>query len=278
LTPIEALLRSLNLPKEGDVYRERIGNCGRLLPEPADGKKMAIIFACFTFVSTCLGGGAAIRMRDRLHLLLGFSSGTVIAVVLFDVIPEIFDLGGSATPVMPMVAIGFLVFFGLERITALHRSREHAHHTGLHPTEFGIIAAAGLSLHSFLDGFAIGVGFQTDFRLGLLISLAVISHDFSDGLNTVTVVLAHGNAVSRAVRWLFIDASAPMLGALAAFPLRLGRPFLPWLLAFFAGAFLYIGASDLLPEAREHDSPVVGIATTAGMLLMFLISRYLRMR
>ena len=237
---------------------------------------MSIIFACFTFVSTCLGGLAAIRLRDRLHLLLGFSSGAVIAVVFFDVIPEIFELDGGGTPVMPVVAAGFLVFFGLERLTALHRSREHAHQTGVHPEEFGIIAAAGLSVHSFLDGFAIGIGFQTNFRIGLLISVAVIAHDFSDGLNTVTVVIAHGNAIERAVRWLIVDALAPMVGALAALPLRLGAALLPWLLAFFAGAFLYIGASDLLPEAREHDSPVVGIATTAGMLLIFLISRYLR--
>ncbi|MBV8775497.1 MAG: ZIP family metal transporter [Deltaproteobacteria bacterium] len=239
---------------------------------------MAIIFACFTFVSTCFGGIAAVRLRDRLHLLLGFSSGTVIAVVLFDVIPEIFEVGGSATPVMPMVALGFLVFFGLERLTALHRSREHTHQTGVHPEEFGIIAAAGLAVHSFLDGFAIGVGFHTNFRIGLLISLAVVAHDFSDGLNTVTVILAHGSTVRRAVQWLMIDAIAPLLGAVSALPLRVGESLLPWLLAFFAGAFLYIGASDLLPEAREHDSPVVGIATTTGMLLMFLISRYLHVR
>ncbi|MBV8453012.1 MAG: ZIP family metal transporter [Deltaproteobacteria bacterium] len=239
---------------------------------------MAIIFACLTFVSTCFGGVAAIRLRDQMHLLLGFSSGAVIAVALFDVIPEIFDLGGDATPLMPIVALGFLIFFGLERVTALHQSREHAHQTGVHPEEFGIIAAAGLSFHSFLDGFAIGVGFQTNFRIGLLISLAVIAHDFSDGLNTVTVVLAHGSAIERAVRWLIVDALAPMVGAITALPLRLGEAVLPWMLAFFAGAFLYIGASDLLPEAREHDSPVVGIATTAGMLLMFLISRYLRVR
>jgi zinc transporter ZupT len=239
---------------------------------------MAIIFACLTFVSTCCGGVAAICLRDRLHLLLGFSSGAVIAVVLFDVIPEIFDISGDATPVMPIVALGFLMFFGLERVTALHRSREHAHQTGVHPEEFGIIAAAGLSLHSFLDGFAIGVGFQTNVRIGLLISLAVIAHDFSDGLNTVTVVLAHGNAIERAVRWLMVDALAPMVGAVTALLLRFGATLLPWLLAFFAGAFLYIGASDLLPEAREHDSPVVGIATTAGMVLIFLISRYLHVR
>jgi zinc transporter, ZIP family len=236
---------------------------------------MAILFACLTFFSTGLGGLAAIRLRDRLHLLLGFSSGAVIAVVLFDIFPEIFDVGGAATPVMPVVALGFLTFFGLERLTALHRSREHAHQTGIHPEEFGVIAAAGLSFHSFLDGFAIGVGFQANFRIGMLISLAVIAHDLSDGLNTVTVVLAHNNPVERAVRWLLVDMITPIMGAATACVVQFGERFLPWLLAFFAGSFLYIGASDLLPEAREHDSPVVGIATVGGMVLMFLISRLL---
>jgi ZIP family zinc transporter len=239
---------------------------------------MAILFACLTFVSTCIGGLAAIRLRDRLHILLGFSSGTVIAVVLFDVLPEIFEVGGARTPVMPVVALGFLAFFGLERITALHRSREHAHQTGIHPEEFGIIAAAGLSFHSFLDGFAIGVGFETSLSIGVLISLAVIAHDFSDGLNTVTVVLAHENPLRRAVQWLMVDALAPIAGAASALLFGFGQGLLPWLLAFFAGSFLYIGASDLLPEAREHESPAVGIATTAGMVLMFLISRLLRQR
>ncbi|HKV56380.1 MAG TPA: ZIP family metal transporter [Candidatus Binataceae bacterium] len=237
---------------------------------------MAIMFACLTFVSTGLGGLAAIRLRDRLHLLLGFSSGAVIAVVLFDIFPEIFDVGGAATPVMPVVALGFLTFFGLERLTALHRSREHAHQTGVHPEEFGVIAAAGLSVHSFLDGFAIGVGFEADVRIGVLISLAVIAHDFSDGLNTVTVVLAHDNPLERAIRWLLIDMVTPILGAIAALSMHFGQGLLPWLLAFFAGSFLYIGASDLLPEAREHDSPIVGLATAGAMVLMFLISRLLR--
>jgi zinc transporter ZupT len=80
------------------------------------------------------------------------------------------------------------------------------------------------------------------------------------------------------VRWLLIDAGAPMLGAFDASALRLGETILPWLWAFFAGAFSYIGASDLLSEAREHDSPVIGVATCEGVLLMFLISHYLRAR
>jgi ZIP family zinc transporter len=233
-----------------------------------------ILLALVTLISTGLGGTAAIRLRDRLHLLLGFSSGAVLAVALFDILPEVFAFDHGAS-YMPITALGFLAFFGLERYTAMHRAREHPHLVGAHEPELGAMSAAGLAFHSFLDGVAIGVGFQTSVAIGLLIAFGIIAHDFSDGLNTVTVVLAHGNSPRRAIFWLIIDMLTPVIGAASTLMFDL-RGLLPWLLAFFAGSFLYIGASDLLPEAREHDSPLVGVATCVGMLAIFLITRLLR--
>lgn len=235
---------------------------------------MPIVLASVTLISTGLGGMAALRFRDHLHLLLGFSSGAVIAVALFDILPEVFALDGGAS-YMPFAAIGFLAFFGLERYTALHRSREHVHAALAHEQELGRLSAAGLTFHSFLDGVAIGVGFQTSAKIGLLIALGIIVHDLSDGLNTVTVVLAHGNARKRAMFWLAADMIAPVLGAASSLLINL-KGLLPWVLAFFAGSFLYIGASDLLPEAKEHDSPLVGVATAMGMLAIYLATRVLR--
>jgi ZIP family zinc transporter len=157
----------------------------------------------------------------------------------------------------------------------MHRSREHVHATITHQQELGTLSAAGLVLHSFLDGVAIGVGFQTNMRVGLLIALGIIAHDLSDGLNTVTVVLAHGSPPRRASFWLVLDMLAPLVGAATTLVFSL-RSALPWVLSFFAGSFLYIGASDLLPEAREHDSPWVGVATSLGMLAIYLITRVLQ--
>jgi zinc transporter ZupT len=234
-----------------------------------------VLLALVTLISTGLGGTAAIRLRDRLHLLLGFSSGAVLAVALFDILPEVFAFDHGAS-YMPITALGFLAFFALERYTAMHRAREHPHLAEAHEAELGAMSAAGLAFHSFLDGVAIGVGFQTSVQMGLLIAFGIIAHDFSDGLNTVTVVLAHGNSSRRAVFWLIIDMLAPVLGAASTLMFNLGPALLPPLLAFFAGSFLYIGASDLLPEAQEHDSPMVGIATFMGMLTIFLITRLLR--
>lgn len=236
---------------------------------------MAVLFALVTLISTGLGGLAAIRLRDRLHLLLGFSSGAVIGVALFDILPEVFAMPRGAS-FMPVTAVGFLVFFALERYTSMHRAREHEHATVRHEQELGALAAAGLALHSFLDGVAIGVGFQASFEMGLLIAFGIITHDFSDGLNTVTVMLAHRNPLRRAVFWLGIDMSTPVLGATLTLLFTLHATVLPWVLAFFAGSFLYIGASDLLPEAQEHDSPLVAVATAVGLLAVYLISRVLR--
>lgn len=235
-----------------------------------------ILLALVTLVSTFAGGMAAVRFRDRLHLLLGFSSGAVLAVALFDILPEVFSLGGPSY--MPIAAVGFLAFFGLERYTALHGARAHVHTEKAHEPELGVLSAAGLVSHSFLDGVAIGVGFQTSTQVGLLIALGIIAHDLSDGLNTVTVVLAHGNPLKHAVGWLVADMIAPVLGASLTVFYHLNVAMLPWVLAFFVGSFLYIGASDLLPEAQEHDSPWVAVATILGMLAIYLITLMLRGR
>ena len=242
----------------------------------------ALIPAGMTFVSTCLGGLLALRVRDRLHLLLGFSSGAILGVVLFDILPEVVDRAAAyqldlATALL-FTAAGFLAFFALERVTKLHSAREHEHQEEVgfaHKAELGIVGAAGLSFHSFLDGLAIAIGFQGGIELGILVSLAILTHDFSDGLNTVTVVLAHGNPVARARRWLLVDASMPMLGALVGVLTPLPQELLLVLLAGFAGSFLYIGASDLLPEAREHDSGWSFVTAVAGFALLYGVTRFI---
>ncbi len=163
-----------------------------------------IPIALGTCVATMVGGLFAIAMRDRLHLVLGFSAGAVLGVAFFDLMPEALAVGHGvdSRALTATLALGFFLYVLLDRTVA------HGHPVGKH-TRRGWIGATSLSIHSFLDGLAIGVAFQAGQAVGIVVSVAVLIHDFSDGLNTVNVVIKNGGDKRIALRWLLVDAIAP---------------------------------------------------------------------
>lgn len=226
------------------------------------------IIAVAAFLATMAGGSLALRLRDRMHLILGFSAGAVIAVAFFDLMPEALELGESygASMVLGVVALGFMLYLLLDRLLLLHN---HSHEES-HEASRGTIRAGSLSLHSFLDGIGIGLAFQVDAAVGLIVAAAVLAHDFSDGINTVSVITRHGGSYKRAMRWLLVDAIAPVLGIAATLLFGVTDENLGLLLALFAGFFLYIGASDLIPESHHaHPTFWTTAATILGALVLF---------
>ena len=224
---------------------------------------MIFIIAGAVFVLTLLGGLFALRLRDRLHLILGFSAGAVIAVAFFDLMPEALDLAAGAystATVVSVIALGFLIYLTLDRLLFLHsHSDEEMHH--IHR---GSAGAGTLSVHSLLDGVGIGLAFQVSPAVGIVVAAAVLTHDFSDGINTVNMIIKNGGTRARATKWLLIDALAPVVGIALTLFVSVSDPHLGLLLALFAGFFLYIGASDLIPESH-HAHPT--FLTTAMTLL-----------
>ena len=101
--------------------------------------------------------------------------------------------------------------------------------------------------------------------------LAVVAHDFADGLNTVTFMLATRNSRWRTGALLVIDASAPVLGALCAGVLNIAPRLLAFQLSFFAGFLLYLGASDLLPQVHAKTRGALIMATLAGVVMAWLL-------
>jgi ZIP family zinc transporter len=226
--------------------------------------------AALTTVSTLLGGLVALRFRRDLPTVIALTGGIVVAVALFDVLPEAIDAVGDADRVATLVGTGFLAFFLAERALVLHH-RDEAEQARAH-AQVGALGAAGLSLHSFVDGLGIGLAFNLDTATGLLVFLAVISHDFADGFNTVSFVLRQSDDRARAVRWLAVDAVAPLAGALIGSAVSVSESSLGYLLALYAGFFLFMGATDLLPEAHEHPSRVRVALTVAGFAAVFGIA------
>lgn len=236
------------------------------------------LFALTTFVSTTLGGLFALRYRDRLHRILGFTAGVLLGVVAFELLPEIFELTQTtgAEPVTPMIAlvVGFLGFHIIEKLTILHHAHDEEYQDGHHHyPRVGLLSALALSAHSFLDGIGIGLAFQVDVKVGLAVAVAVIAHDFADGLNTITLMLKHRNTPRRALYLLMLDAIAPVLGAASTLLFSLTDAQLLLYLGFFAGFLLYIGASDILPEAHaKHPSRLTILLTVVGTALMYGVS------
>lgn len=237
---------------------------------------MALAFIFLTFFSTILGGFVGLRWKDSRHLMLGLTAGVLLGVVTFEIFPEIFELIVS-TGIdfkIPMVAlvVGFLIFHIAEKILLIHHVHEDQYGEHKHPS-VGVMSALALSAHSFLDGVGIGLGFQISPEIGLAVAVAVIAHDFSDGFNTVSLMLAHKNTDKKALKFLLLDAIAPVLGGLSTFFFTLSVQSLVIYLGFFAGFLLYIGASDILPEAHSKNSSYKTILMTiAGVVFMYVVS------
>lgn len=232
---------------------------------------MPILLSILTFLSTFAGGLLAIRFKNKIAVIIGFSAGAVIGVVFFDLLPEAFSLGGTRYTIgtiSTIVVAGFLFYMVLDRLSILHT---HEHSNG----NRGRLGAGSLSIHSYLDGVAIGVAFQVSASMGVLIAVAVIAHDFADGVNTVSVILKDGGKNRQAYLWLIADAAAPIAGVISTMFFRIPSTLFGILLALFSGFFLYIGASDLLPESREkHPGFLVTILTILGVGLLYFATMF----
>lgn len=234
---------------------------------------MNALWALLAFVMTLAGGAFAFRHQKYLHAIMAFSSGLLIGVVFLDLVPEIFEIASRRALEPRSLTLtllgGFVAIFLLEKLTIIHSEKTHGapgHHHAV-----GVVGAMGLSFHSFLDGLAIGVGFQAGNEVGFVVLFAVLAHDFADGLNTVTFMLATRNSRWRTIALLVVDALAPVAGALLANVLRIDPTLLAYQLAFFAGFLLYLGASDLLPQVHEKPRFTLIFSTLAGLAVAGLV-------
>lgn len=244
-----------------------------------------LLIALAASAATFVGGSFALKFRDKLHLILGFSAGAVAGVALFDLLPEAISLGAkyhSAATIALFIALGFFCYLILDRLILLHTHDDHE----VTPYDFrkvsprGSLGAFTLSIHSFLDGVAIGIGFQASAAIGIVVAAAVLTHDFSDGINTVNLILrnsstsltAGGRAWQNAFKWLLTDAAAPVLGAASTLLFRIPESFMGLILAVFVGTFLYLSASDLIPESHHrHPRALTTTMTILGALVLYIV-------
>jgi ZIP family zinc transporter len=225
-----------------------------------------------------VGGYTAIKSQKWLNVALALTSGLVLGLVTFDLLPEIFGIVQvqKLDPVWPMIAMttGFLLFHIFEKFVPVHEASEKEYGPHRHP-RLGVARAVALSGHSFLDGLSIGVAFQVSSAVGLAVALAVIGHRFADGFDTTTFMLFHKNKLAHIKRWLAVVVLMPIAGGLASLTFSLSESALAIYLGFFAGLILYIAASNLLPQAHTASSSKRSIGlTTLGAVFMLIVTRF----
>lgn len=231
---------------------------------------VALPFAAITVAAAFAGGVAALRLSRDLTTAIALTGGIVLAVALFHVLPEAIEILDDPHRVGVLVGVGFVVFFLAERVLVLHHrddpaeARAHSH--------VGALGAGALAIHTFIDGLGIGLAFSLDTTTGLLVFVAVVAHDFADGLNAVAFVLHQGGSRTRALRWLAIVAIAPLLGATVGASVDVSEESLGELLALYVGFFLFMGGTDLLPHAHEHPSWRRVAFTLLGFVAIFATS------
>ena len=238
----------------------------------------AIWLAAITSGATSIGGLLTLRSRERLHLVLGMSAGLLLGLVAFDLNPEIYKHMGITIFGMPVVPIafvtGFLVLHFFEKLFGGHEGHDSHYEEGHTHAEniAGVIGALAMAGHVFMDGVALGVAYKVSHSLGLAVFLALLVHAFSDGLNTVAMLIKTGSWSQKAISLLAIDAVVRTSGALVGHSIHFSENSVAIYLAFFAGFLLYIATSHILPEAHaRHSSRWTMFLTLVGVFAMWLI-------
>jgi zinc and cadmium transporter len=238
-----------------------------------------ILYSIIAGVSTIVGVIMVVRKEDWVlehsHYVNSFAAGLILGIAFFHLLPESLELSEHA---ILFVFVGFLLFYLLENGLVLHSGSE-IHFRDKHNPQHtkGVVMFSGLFFHSLVDGVIIGVGFEIDPKLGLITALGVISHELPEGVTTFSLLI---NSIERktALRLSIAVALATPLGALISLTFigGLSKEVIGLLLAVAGGSFLYIGASDLIPETHEEKGFVNAGFLLLGVVLLYSLSKIIR--
>ncbi len=229
---------------------------------------MVFALSLLALLATLAGGWLVLRFHHLPAELLAFSAGTLLAIVILDLMPHILkDCGIWA---FGGVVLGYCAMQVWQRLGG-----DDHHHGDFHPQAesakpTSLIGAGALLLHKLFDGALLGVGLSNNLSLGLGVAAAVILHSFCDGINTVTLVLRAGRSRKLAAFFLGANAVAPLIAAIAIGSFNFSHITLDWMLTFVTGTFVYIIFHDLVPAALAESSPLklsMGGSLCSGILL-----------
>tara|TARA_Y100000310_G_C20682357_1_gene816718 strand:+ start:1779 stop:2558 length:780 start_codon:yes stop_codon:yes gene_type:complete len=207
-------------------------------------------------------------LEKVLILLVSLSAGVLLGDVFLHLIPEA-SQGGLDLQVSLMILVGIVVFFILEKIVCWrHCHVGHPKHQ-VHP--YAVMNLIGDGLHNFIDGLVIAGSYLVDIRLGIATTVAVLLHEIPQEIGDFGVLLHGGFKKSKAIMFNFLTAFTAVIGAVVALVMSQSVMALPaYIIPFTAGGFIYIAASDLIPQIHHHHKKSVKVRESLLELLVFV--------
>ena len=222
-------------------------------------------------------------LHQILHVLVSFSAGALLGDAFIHLLPELVEEHGFGLDVSFWILFGLITFFTIEKFVCWHHchtdeecesshhhhGKSHTHHHHKKPLVYSVLF--GDALHNFIDGLVIGASYLVSIPVGIATTIAVIFHEIPQEIGDFGVLLHGGYSVNRALLLNFLTALTAILGAVIALALGNIDSFLPALIAFTAGTFIYIAAADLIPELHKELRVPFSALQLAGFLLGVLV-------
>jgi len=217
-----------------------------------------------------------------LHLMLGLSAGILGGVTFVQVLPEAFsvaeDLALSKMYVPVGVGAGFLLLLVAERYLLagedVHGGQFHIHEQTVLDSRHGKLGVGALTFHGFMDGLVIPLAFLAGTVVGVTITVAVVIHQIPDAFAAISLALGSAASRKKTFLYVFVTAADTPIGVIAGVLLAgLGSFMIPLGLGVVAGSFVYVSASDLVPELQHKArSPLVVVSMALGFALIMVLS------
>lgn len=232
-----------------------------------------LIFSLIGSVVSLIGGVLLLYKENfakkTSHLMASFAAGTLLATAFWDLIPEAIETsskGETSKIIFLWVLVGMLAFFLLERF--IKWFHHHHEHEVSDKRQTITLIMTGDTVHNFIDGVAVAATFMTSIPLGIVTALAVSAHEIPQEIGDFGLMLHRGLTRKKVVLFNIFSALAAMIGAVLTYFLGdLIKGVLPYVLALTAGFFIYIAASDLIPEIHEESKSRLALLESLLLVL-----------
>jgi len=237
-----------------------------------------------TFVVSIISfvGILALFLKDKIldkitFYLVAISAGSLMGAAFLHLIPEAVESAESShgvEKILIAVLVGFALFFILERVLHWHHCHKHKGDCSVHP--FTYLNLIGDGLHNFIDGVIIVAAFSLSVELGIATTIGVILHEIPQEISDFGVLVYGGFSKLKALLFNFLSGMLAVLGALCGFALiNFSQSMMPLLVGLTAGGFIYVSASDLIPELHKESKFYKSLIAFAcffiGVGLMFFL-------